>query len=370
MTLEDRIRDELEAEAADLVVPPGSMERVTRRAERWTVTVRVAAGLAVALAVVFVVALITSPGPTGPVAVPADEDPETTVSTDAAVESTVTTLPSTPDAAGPVTAVAGPDGIVLVGGFEVVDHIDVGPVMLAIPDGRGGFVVQIGQSASSILWLAAPGSDPVEIVPADAGEVLRLQEVTEIDGSPVVVYTARRSGPDLAPEDVSEELRLLALHTREETTLGRVGGYESTVLRVSHARGRFVASKIAEGYTWFEVVAGSDDGFSNPRTEQQAADDFLVWVGHGVQSDDGATMAFLRGSPRSEAPFTFVVVDLATGAEVMAVPVAGAHETVITRLEWDGHTGLVSLVDRPAVVIEGGAVVGTLPVTGIAARGG
>ncbi|HSJ28736.1 MAG TPA: hypothetical protein VLB67_11025 [Acidimicrobiia bacterium] len=367
MTLEDRIREELSAEAAGMAFPPGSIERVTRRAVRWTSTVRVAAGLAAALAVVFVVALITSPGPTGPAVGPPDEDPGTTVST--GVEPTVTTsAPAGSD--GRSTAIATPDGIVLVDGGEVVDHIDLGPVMLAVPDGRGGFVVQIGQSARSILWLSAPGADPVEVVPADAGVVLRLHEVTEIDGVTSVVYTVRRSGPDVAPEDVTEELRVMALDTGEETNLGPVGGYESTVLRVSHTGGRFVASKIAEGYTWFEVVAGGHGGFVNPRTEEQAADDFLVWVGHGVQAADGVTMAFLRGSPRSEAPFTFVVVDLSTGEELMAVPVEGAHETTITRLEWDGRAGIVSLADRPAVVIEDGAVAGTLPVTGIAARGG
>lgn len=180
------------------------------------------------------------------------------------------------------------------------------------------------------------------------------------------MYTARRSGPGPGPEEVTEELRLYDLDAGEDIAVGRVGGWESTALRISHAAGRFVASMNAEGYTWFEVVAGSEVGFENPRSEEESAEDFLVWVGHGVQSPDGSTMAFMRGSPRSEAPFEFVVVDLPTGVEVVALPVEGSHESTIRRLTWNGTTGLVSLDGEGAVVVSDGEIAGRLAVPGVA----
>jgi hypothetical protein len=324
-----------------------------------------------AAVVAVVAAIAVLPGDRAPVAGPTDDStttsvsPATTAATDVTTSSSET-APPVPEPAPESRFVATSDGVVVVDGDEVVDHIDLGPVMVALAAGDEGIVFQVGQSASSILWMETTESDPVEIVPAEAGITLRLHEVSDVDGTPTVVYTARRFGPELTPEEVTEDLHTYVLDSGEDTVVGRLGGYESTALRVSYAADRFVASMIAEGYTWFEIIDGDEAGFANPRTEADAAEDFLVYVGHGAQSPDGSSMAYMRGSPRSEAPFEFVVTDLASGEELMAVPIEGAHESVITRLEWDGNTGVISLRDTGAVVVSDGAVVGRLPVVGIA----
>lgn len=366
MTIEERLRVEMAEAAADVVVPAGSTEAVIAEARRRSTRGR--ALVAAAAVVSLIVAIAVLPDGDAPVVGTESTTSSTTTEVTTAAPET-TSVPSTtsttaPPGSAPSVFVATPDGIVAVEGFEVVGGFDLGPVMLALPDGRGGVVFQVGQSASSIMWLQEGESD--EIIPAGPGIVLTLHEVTEIDGSPTVVYTARRSGPELGPEEVTEDLRLFDLDTGEDRAVSRVGGYESTALRISHAEGRFVVSMIAEGYTWFELAAGGEDGFVNPRSEEVAADDFLVWVGHGVQSPDGSTMAFMRGSPRSEAPFDFVVVDLSTGEELVALPIDGAHESTIRRLEWDGTTGLVSIDRSAAVVIRDGVIVGRLPVPGVA----
>lgn len=100
------------------------------------------------------------------------------------------------------------------------------------------------------------------------------------------------------------------------------------------------------------------------RPEAAAQDDCLVWVGHGDQAPDGRTMAFLRGSLRSEAPFQLVVADLDTGGEIAVVPLAGARYDTVTRIEWDGRVAVVSFTDRSPVLVSTDGTVTSLDISG------
>lgn len=370
MSVESHLRDELASEAARVPVGSGDLDRVIRRG-RHRARNQMAAAVAGSIAILAIpmIALQWPAPDAGPVGSVTSLPESGTTTVD---EGPVTTFPATTvpaetvpaDAAGSRVVVAGPEGVAVIQDGALVEHFDLGPVMLAVDDTRGGIVFQIGVSASSILWLERDSSEPIELIAADPGIVLSLHEVVEIDGSPAVVYTSRTTG--LAPEETREDLRIRDLDDGTDTLVGQTGGYESSATRISYAAGRWVTSMSAEGYTWFEELGGDTAGFHNPRTEDDAAENFLVWVGHAVQAPDGATMAFMRGSPRSEAPFQLVVVDLATGAELMAVPVEGSHETTLTRVDWDGETAVVSLSQQPAVVVRDGAVVEQLPAVGIA----
>ncbi|MGH9053703.1 MAG: hypothetical protein ACRDWX_11930, partial [Acidimicrobiia bacterium] len=242
-----------------------------------------------------------------------------------------------------------------------------GPVMLAVDDLLGGFVFQVGTSASSIMRLSAGSAEATELIPQEPDEALELHEVAMIGGSPQVVYTRRSGLP--GTEQAREELHLYDLTTGADEVVGTVGGSPSGPTRVSYGAGRFLLSMNAEGVTWFEFLA--DDGSpvevpGNPRTEEQGQQDFLVFVGHGVQSPDGSAMAYLRGHPRSEAPFELVMVDLVAGQELIVTPVEGAHETTVTRLEWDGEMAVVSFTDRSPVVLANGDALSLSEVTGTA----
>lgn len=292
----------------------------------------------------------------------------TTSSTEPSVTEPTTTAPTTaPAAEGRSFLVASPDGVSLVTGGEVVRKWPLGPVLVALDDHDRGLVLQIGVSASSILHLAAGSEDPVEIVPAEPGEVLTLHEVADIDSSPTVVYTARITSE--TPAEVREELRLHRLEDGTETTVASVPAYERATTRVSWAADRFVLSETAEGVTWFEARSADGDLVDlagNPRTEDRGNEEFLVWAGHAVQSPDGSSLAFLRGSPRSEAPFELVVVDLPSGEERFAVPVSAVREDTVTRLDWDGDVAVVSTSGSAPVLVGPDGVIGTLPTEGTA----
>lgn len=374
MTIEDRLRHDIQQAANSIAVPPGAPERVRARARHRRLLRTTSALVAVAAAVAAFVATAGLFGgtPRSEVGV-VGESPSATApvtSTPPTTAVPTTAVPTTePGAAGSWRViVATPQGIVTVSDLVMTGRIDVGPLMIALDDSTGGYVVQIGQSASSILWMEQEGGDLQEVVPAEPGNTLRLHEVVRIDGEPTVVYTVRHSGD--GPEQVTETVRLYELASGQDTEVASYGAYERSASRISYAEGRFVATFEAEGYTWFEVLTGDATGFSNPRSAAEAAEDFLVWVGHGVQAPDGASMAYLRGSPRSEEPFSFVIVDLVTGSEVAAIPLEGVRDRNVTRLDWNGETGVVSLTDGPAVVIDGGAVFGALPVSGVADLGG
>ncbi|MEX1272176.1 MAG: hypothetical protein WEB55_06975, partial [Acidimicrobiia bacterium] len=156
----------------------------------------------------------------------------------------------------------------------------------------------------------------------------------------------------------------------KDRLVAQVGGYESGVSQVTYAEGMFVVTMNAEGRTWFEAYAldGTPVPFAgNPRTEHDSAEDFLVWVGVGSLAPDGETFAFVEGSPRSEAPFRLVIVDLPTGERLREADVLDmAREDTLTRLEWDGETALVSIAGERAVAVREGSVVNRAPTVGTA----
>ena len=369
MSIDRRLGQNLMDEAGRIQVPSGDIDAVIARGRRRARTgMALTVTASVAVLAIGVLAGLSSfdPQVAGP---PAGPDTSTPATVDATPDTTLpptSTAPSitAPPAGAPNATIAGVDGIRVVRAGELVESIEVGPIMLAVDDLSGGFVFQIGMSASSIMWLEAGATDPIELIPAGPDVILRLHEVVEIDGSPTIVYTRRTGGVE--PESVTEELRLRGLDHGSDTLVARVGGYESGAARISFGGDTFVVTMNAEGYTWFEFIGDGADGLHNPRSEAEAAEEFLVWVGHGVQSPDGATMAFLRGSPRSEAPFHLVVVELDSGTEVMSVSIEGARESTVTRVDWDGTTALVSIADQPAVLVEAGAVRGRLGSSGVA----
>lgn len=370
--IEDRLRAELGDEAAGMLPRGGDIRAVQRRGmrlrRRRAAAHTVVAAAAVALAVPGVLTLRDAVDGAPPFA--GEGSSTTSVSTTTPTTAPTTSTPSSsvppPDDA-PGIVVSGPDGVSVVREGSVVDELDIGPVMLAVADGEGGIVVQVGLSASDILWLPEGTTELVELVPAGPGETLTLHDVAVIDGVPTVLYTVRRSGP--APEDASEDLHLLALESGDDRMLAKVGGYESGPWRVSAGGGLVAVSMTAEGTTWFEFL--DLDGSpvtvdANPRTEEESAVDFLEWVSHGVLSPDGSTFAYVRGHPRSEAPFHLVVVELATGEELVDAELPGVRDITLSRVDWDGVAAVVSVMDGTVFVVGEDGRVHTLPMRGTA----
>jgi hypothetical protein len=359
MSFETRLRDELDREGARLSPRAGDMHAVMRRGRRRQLTsVAGAALVVVLLAIGFGVLLqFVEPSP-GPVA---------TVSTVTPSTAPAATTTTTQSAVVPELVVAGPEGITLVREDGPTSVWSEGPLMLALDDLQGGFVFQVGTSASSIMRLPAGSEEPAELIPQQPDEALRLHEVALIEGFPKALYTSRTGPP--GTDQAQEDLHLYDLATGTDEVVATVGGNEGGPTRVSYGGGRFLLSMSAEGFTWFEFLA--EDGSSvempgNPRTEEQSQEDFLVFAGHGSLAPEGSTMAYLRGHPRSEAPFEVVIVNLLSGEELTVTPVDGAHETTVTRLEWDGEAAVVSFSDRPPVVLAGGQVVSRPEVAGTA----
>lgn len=344
MSLDDRLREELRGEGSRLAPGLGDVAEVMRRGRRRRALQRTAAGVVVALTMAGPLALLQSRGSQpGPVVT----EPSPTTTTTSSTSTTASTAPD-PDAGVPGVIVSGPEGIAILSDGEAIDRVDVGPIMLATGDHEGGYVVQVGVSASSIMRLPAGASQMTELIAPQPGETLTLHETALIEGSPTVVYTVRATGVD--PVDSRDELHLFSLDTGED----RVVGYESGTVRVSYADGTFLLSMTSEGVTWFQFMDTEGrriDMARNPRTEEAARSDFLVWTGQGDQAPDGQTMAFLRGSPRSEAPFDVVVVDLGTGETISGVPLDRARHDNVTRIEWDGQVAVVSFTDGPPVVV-------------------
>jgi hypothetical protein len=359
MSFETRLKDELDREGARLAPGVGDMHAVMRRGRRRQLTsVAGAALVVVLLAIGFGVLLqFVEPSP-GPVA---------TVSTVTQTTAPAATTTTTQSAVVAELVVAGPEGITLVRAGGPTSVWSEGPLMLALDDLQGGFVFQVGTSASSIMRLPAGSEEPAELIAQQADEALQLQEVAVIEDSPKVAYTRRTGVP--GTDRAQEDLHLHDLATGADQVVGTVGGFERGPTRVSYGGGRFLLSMSAEGFTWFEFLAGDGSPVEvpgNPRTEEQSQEDFLVFAGHGSLAPDGSTMAYLRGHPRSEAPFQLVVVDLGSGEELMVTPVEGAHDTTVTRLEWDGEAAVVSFTDRSPVVLAGGQIVSRPEVAGTA----
>lgn len=357
MSLEDRVRDEFQAEGARLIPGSADVASVMRRGTRRRVAERAVVGVVVLAAMAGPLTLLQDPGP-GPS--PIASNP-TTVSTSPPTE----TLGPPEARQLPGLVAAGPAGIVRLRDGEVTERLEVGPIMLALDDLDGGYIIQVGVSASSILRLPSGAAEMTELIAPQANEILRLYETAIIDGSPAVAYTVRTTDTD--PEATREELRVYFLDTGDTRVIAQVGDYESGPSRVSYAGVRFLFSMHAEGTTWFEFVAPDGSGIdlpASPRPKAAAQDDFLVWVGHGGQAPDGKSMAFLRGSPRSEAPFDLVAVDLDTGTEIAVVRLEGARHDNVTRLDWDGQVAVVSFTDRPALVVSADGTVTSLDISG------
>lgn len=360
MSLDNRLRDELRTEAARLAPGLGDVTSAIRRGRRRRVAQKTAIGIVLAIAIAGPFALLQRQG-TQPL--PVASEPPPTI--DASSTPTSIVPDPAPSSELPGMVVSGPEGIVVLADGEVVERLDVGPIMLAVEDLEGGHIIQIGVSASSITRLSSGASEIAELIVPQPDETLRLHETAMVEGSPTVVYTVRAG--EAEPVDAGEELLLFNLDTGEQLVVGPVGGYESGPMRVSYAAEYFLLSMTAEGVTWFEFMDKSGNQVAvpgNPRPEEAAQSDFPVWVGHGDLSPDGHTMAFLRGSPRSEEPFHLVAVDLATGDEITAVPLDGARHDNVTRIEWDGQVAVVSFSDRTAVVVSTDGTVTSLEISG------
>ncbi len=380
MNLEDRVRDELVSEAGRVVPPPGQMDAVIARGRRRRALTMTAVGAAMAVSVAAVGIAVASIRPGG--------EELGGVSSTAVATATTTTSMVTSTTAEPVVttmapayyvglAVASRDGIVVSRDGGEASGGDVGPIMLALSDGGGGYVFQIGTSASDILCLGGNDSgslcsgdatQPASIISPAAGQRLQLFQVTEVAGHTSVVYMAETGTP--GQDSFAQDLHVYDMVTGVDRNVAAVGDSDAYVVHVSYAMGTYLLTmESAEGLTWFDTVGadGSPVELSgNPQDHATADAVTTVWVGDGVIAPDGESMSFLHGLPRSEAPFQLVVVDLTSGDEISSTQISGVRDDNVSWLDWNGIVAVVSASGSPARVVLNGEVVDSPSVEGIA----
>ncbi len=348
MSLETRLRRELQAEEARLAPPPGDLDRVVRRGRRKKMAAAVGNVLLILALTGVTALLVRSVGRERPVT---EEEPAPTVTT-LSTTPTATTAPgpSTTPTTKPVTTtmpqaalssgnliVAGQEGISVVrdGQTEVVYDL---ATRLALDDLRGGVVFQLQVSSpTTILWLPAGATQPEELAVPGGTETLQLHDVAIIEGSPTVVYT-RRSGT--TPEDTTEELFVHDLATGQSRQVVRVGGWESGPSQVSYGGGRFLVSRLAEAETSFQFLSEAGEPLEvpgNPRPEPQQSPVFA-----GSLSPDGSSMAYLAQEEAGGAS-ALLVSDLAAGEQAASFPLAEAPP--LGRTDFDGRLAVASLQD-------------------------
>ena len=179
-------------------------------------------------------------------------DPTSTSAT-SALTSTSTT--SSPTITTTTTAQAGSPPPILVahqGGIDLwtpsaVSPLLTGePVVIAVPDLKGGLVFQrqgdppvISQPSSMpIMHLASSAAEQVVLIDGTAGYQLSLVQVVKVDSRPTVVYRRWVEDPnDCQAEEcrwnfIHEDLVLQDLETGKERVLGTIGSFESSSVEV------------------------------------------------------------------------------------------------------------------------------------------
>ncbi len=259
------------------------------------------------------------------------------------------------------------------------------PVAVALPDGRGGVVFQVGSGTRGpvpIRWLPALDAEPVVLVDGEDARFLTAVQVVEVEGRPTLAYVKWTRLPNDCPPDDEEclwdfdveYLMLRDLDSGEERNLGRVGSFESDAIAV-HLGGEWVAIAV-NGYAEEDSCAGILElgAWLNEAGEER-------WVGSvpcllgptpncargegcsGVTvaalAPDGSRLAYAysswwAGPPDweriAEAP-VLVLRDTANDEELLRVEI-GEVGVQPTWIDFDGAYALVGRVDwsRPSGV--------------------
>lgn len=326
--------------------------------------------------------------------------PASSVETTSTPAPTSTSFPATTAPAQqpelPALLVAHPRGINLfdsAGGVSFLDGVDVA---LAFPDMSGGVVYQEKQRGSwrekwddatrtvvleideepgpfPIMRLSVSGGPPATLIPVEGAEMVTLNQVVELDGHPVVVFSRKAfSDPGDAgcmgdPHEcawnlAAHHLVLLDLVTGQERDLGGIGSFESAGVSVE-----FSESKI--GVTTQNYGEGDPCGAVYPRAFIDPPIDGR-WLGEGgtlwracefgptvgcdretcigrlvvALDPEGDTVAYAQALNAHHVPWAtpaeLVVLDVETRIELLRVEI-GPPGSAPSWIEWDGRVAVI-----------------------------
>ena len=273
----------------------------------------------------------TATTPTAPVATTTTMVAEST--TTAATQSTTTTVASA------TTTVPDPgisrepfDGS-LPAAFLLVDEaglwllsedgsyelLATGEIHVAFDDRAGGVVFQgdpfvYPDEPPPILRLRPGNAEVEEIVTPGEQEIVDLEGVAIVDGSPTLLYLSRTWYSN--PSTAGEVLVAFDLVTGAKQPVTTTGGWESGASRATFGGGVFAIEGSGEGFSWLDFVDLSGfpvDYPTNPIPDVAECFDTFECPTGVVISPDGLNLSFSRQQP--DGASEVVIHFLGSGAE-------------------------------------------------------
>ncbi len=223
--------------------------------------------------------------------------------------------------------VASQQGIFIVDGESVFTPLVEGKAWIAVDDTTGGILFQrmepgtaTASAETMIWWVPAGEAVPLPLlVPAD-GQYLRLNDVVELEGEPVVFYT-RTEGS--GPEDLSKTLHRFGLLTEESIEIAEVGGWEASA-NVTVSESMIALEWSAEawgGFRFLDHAGQSLDVAANPYSPEGVLDCAPCPRSLAV-FDDGERLAYIEGYDVGDffVPH-LVLVDVDSGEELIRLAI-------------------------------------------------
>jgi hypothetical protein len=322
-----------------------------------------------------------TPSPTVEIVIETTTPPETTAPSDTTpTETTVptgaTTLPSEPSATGGLAAdlnlvVAAGDGthlinasgdtVILPGAAAVSFRASDGSLIAQTTSGRFD-----GTDSEATHIRRRVGGVEAVIVAADAGEFLRLHDVSSGDGNDVVVLYSIQQGS--TSEDSVEGLYILNLLEGRTTYVGVIGGWESGTNQLDLARNLIIGEASSEVSTGLYSVdrRGNAVDLNTPLGLEAIYTDCSECPHHFSIDPTGRFVAYGENG-------TLVIADVTGADATKRYPIPGFVEGFGTDLDVrDAGVVIINRDAAPSLVVDarsGTAVVTELPIIGRASFG-
>jgi len=316
------------------------LEQVTGRRVWFSPAITAFAGAAALALIVGGAILALRPTDPDPVA------PATTVTT-----LTETTAPPTTVAPSPNALPDLPAGTVLVGVPGADTTASAGVVVVdgrtAIGDGAGGVVLQ---RDDAILHIAPDGAetlvlDAQSLVDSLGPVTIRLQDVTEVNGSPQTIVIV---GYGQEYPDVFQEVWLVDIETGAAESVYQLVAVESNITRVSSTAGRMVLSVSFEGGSYFEYLdmTGAPLDVTGPFYNSPLGNAWAPqFIDQAVLSPDGSMFVYIEVdySEFDDGAGTAALVswDLESGTELGRREIELSDDARHGRMDYDGTSVVI-----------------------------